>query len=318
MKEPLSDEEITHPLNESLLKEAEEIKAERKLLKVRLEKLDETKSGVSEAVYQRVRGEYLKKINQTTERLASLKKDLEEEEQKIVEKKNLVEAQIRLQNETIEESELRHALGEFTTEEHQGLVQKKKTEVARLEAALKGLSEGLKRHVDIFVGEDLGKPVAQPAPVVPQTAPVKPVSKAVDLSSITAENTARIQIEPAKKTDPVTPLKETARSPAQVKAAELAVFNHGNVIQTVPIQKTVHIGRSPSNDIILKAPKVSRRHAEIQQVAGKFVLLDLESSNGTFVSGKRITEHTLEPDDEIVIGGTKIVFKISALAAKAS
>ncbi len=308
MEKTLNDEEIAHSLNESLLKEAEEIKSERKLLKVRLEKLEETKSSTSDAVYQRVRGDYMNKLSQTAERLVALKKDLGEEERKIVEKKNLVEAHISLQKDAIEESQLRHALGEFSTEQHQELVQQKKAEVKRLEAALKGLSQGLERHQDIFAGEDLAeaKPVQKP----PFSPP--PKTKIEDEPSVTAENTAKIRLTSAT-TDQASPPKKEPTSP-KPKVAELALFENGKVVQTIPIDKTIHIGRSPSNDIVLKGTKVSRRHAEVQCVAGKFVLLDLESSNGTYIGGKRISEHSLEMNDEIVIGGTKILFKMSESA----
>jgi pSer/pThr/pTyr-binding forkhead associated (FHA) protein len=107
-------------------------------------------------------------------------------------------------------------------------------------------------------------------------------------------------------------IPETMPEPEPVvskKIAELLVMENGKVLQTVPVDKTIEIGRSPANDVILKEPKVSRKHAEIHFVGGKYILLDLESSNGTFVGGKKITEHTLQTNDEITIGNTKMVFK---------
>ena len=290
-KDILSDEEISHPLNETLLTEANEIKAERKLLKERLEKLDQNREGVSSAVYQKVRNDYTAKLQQTTNRLMALKKDLEKEEKVLVEKKNLVEVNAAFHKETIEEARLRHSLGEFTEGEHDEIVKKENKELARLESALKKLNEGIERHMKIFEGEELKPP--SPPPVQSRPGPIP--------ESI-HEQTAKIRVKPPPM----------AQEPADEsrKVAEVLVMENGKVVQMVPIDKTIEIGRSPANDIVLKEPKVSRKHAEIQFVGGKYVLLDLESSNGTFVGGKKVAEYTLQPNDEIVIGNTKMVFKI--------
>ena len=63
------------------------------------------------------------------------------------------------------------------------------------------------------------------------------------------------------------------------------------------------IGRSSSNQIVLPAEKVSRRHAIINAENGEYWLVDLGSSNGTCVNGKRLAQPTqLRAGDEIHIG----------------
>ncbi|HYN88848.1 MAG TPA: FHA domain-containing protein, partial [Ardenticatenaceae bacterium] len=49
------------------------------------------------------------------------------------------------------------------------------------------------------------------------------------------------------------------------------------------------IGRWPDNDVVLPDRTVSRHHAQIRKVGTQFLLEDLESTNGTFVNGERIT-----------------------------
>jgi hypothetical protein len=353
VKEILEDSEIAHPLNEALLKEAEDIKKERRLLKDRLDKLDETRSSVSEAVYQKVRADYGGKMNRTTEKLVSLKKDLELEERKLLDKKLTVEANLKLHSEKIEEATLRHALGEFTEKEHNEIRRHEEKEIDRLEAAHRFLDEGLQRHKVLFEGEELPStpppapaakaetppPAKVEAPAAPSRASVadrsspsvavprasvapehtpSPTRKEnveaaspkpfASLSNPAIESTAKIRLED-RQTGTVTAVDRTAQQQKPSKASEIAVLENGKVIQTVILDHNIFIGRSPSNDIVLKEPKVSRKHAEVQYVGGKYILMDLESSNGTFVGGKKVAEYTLQPNDEITIGNTKMVFK---------
>lgn len=68
------------------------------------------------------------------------------------------------------------------------------------------------------------------------------------------------------------------------------------------------IGRSPSNDIMLKEPKVSRQHAAINKYNEHYIIIDLKSSNGVYVNGAKIDECVLHPGDEVAIGGYKFTF----------
>jgi pSer/pThr/pTyr-binding forkhead associated (FHA) protein len=53
---------------------------------------------------------------------------------------------------------------------------------------------------------------------------------------------------------------------------------------------------------------VSRRHAQIEQVNGKYSVRDLGSLNGTYVNQMRIDELALEQGDELQIGKYRMVF----------
>jgi pSer/pThr/pTyr-binding forkhead associated (FHA) protein len=69
------------------------------------------------------------------------------------------------------------------------------------------------------------------------------------------------------------------------------------------------IGRSGECDITLDDPNVSRRHAEVRRDGEGFVVVDLESTNGTEVNGKRIREAVLADGDVIGIGTTRLTFE---------
>jgi adenylate cyclase len=68
------------------------------------------------------------------------------------------------------------------------------------------------------------------------------------------------------------------------------------------------IGRHPDNTIQILDKVISKEHAEVVRVEGKYLLRDLDSRNGTFVNQRRIKEVPLKDKDEITLGSTRLVF----------
>ncbi|OGL46357.1 MAG: hypothetical protein A2161_07785 [Candidatus Schekmanbacteria bacterium RBG_13_48_7] len=66
------------------------------------------------------------------------------------------------------------------------------------------------------------------------------------------------------------------------------------------------IGRDKNNDIVLDLTTVSRFHAEIHLKGDKLSIRDLKSTNGTLVSGKKITEKILVSGNIIEIGERRL------------
>src|SRR5687767_5318264 len=65
----------------------------------------------------------------------------------------------------------------------------------------------------------------------------------------------------------------------------------------------VTIGRVQGNDIILPKGNVSKRHSRIVLKDGKFIIVDLKSTNGTYVNGRKITSPlVLKETDKVYIG----------------
>lgn len=79
----------------------------------------------------------------------------------------------------------------------------------------------------------------------------------------------------------------------------------------VPIQGSCALGRAPSNQLVLADDKVSRRHALVHaQEHNEFWLVDLGSSNGTYLNGRRVTQPTrLKDSDTLIIGDFMVLFR---------
>ena len=95
-------------------------------------------------------------------------------------------------------------------------------------------------------------------------------------------------------------------------SVHLEVQRPGEAPELIPLRgERFSLGRSESNDLVIEWDKsVSRLHATLERMPGGWFVKDLESSNGTFVNGKRIWgERPLRPGDEIRVGQTRIAFR---------
>ena len=72
------------------------------------------------------------------------------------------------------------------------------------------------------------------------------------------------------------------------------------------VSSNSRIGRAPDNDIVLNADTISSYHAEIIVRDDKFYIKDMNSTNGTKVNGKRVSEAGLSPGLKLQIGETEL------------
>jgi ABC transport system ATP-binding/permease protein len=76
----------------------------------------------------------------------------------------------------------------------------------------------------------------------------------------------------------------------------------GRLIFRIPSGKIKTIGRAPRADFILDAPLVSRLHCQLTANPTGLEIFDLDSTNGTFVNDRRVTQAMLAPGDCIRLG----------------
>jgi pSer/pThr/pTyr-binding forkhead associated (FHA) protein len=67
-------------------------------------------------------------------------------------------------------------------------------------------------------------------------------------------------------------------------------------------------GRSPENSLQIGDRELSKQHFSIEKVGNSFLIRDLNSSNGTFINGRKISELRLREGDEISFGTSRVVF----------
>jgi two-component system NtrC family response regulator len=91
--------------------------------------------------------------------------------------------------------------------------------------------------------------------------------------------------------------------------ATLIVTRDGKELSQYPIRKKIIIiGRSPQCDLVLADNEVSSLHANIMNQNEQYQVVDLNSTNSTFINGTKVVEQTLNDQDEIGIGRFAIRF----------
>jgi pSer/pThr/pTyr-binding forkhead associated (FHA) protein len=75
------------------------------------------------------------------------------------------------------------------------------------------------------------------------------------------------------------------------------------------------MGRAPRADFIVDAALVSRLHCRLSAGATELEVVDLESTNGTFVNGRRVTRALLKSGDRLGIGRVELQIEFSPPAA---
>ena len=104
------------------------------------------------------------------------------------------------------------------------------------------------------------------------------------------------------------PSKDARRmDPAQDRRQALLV---GGGRRNVLSGSRVVVGRSRDADIVISDPNISRRHAELRRGDEGWQVVDLGSTNGIKVNGRRVDQQALRPGDQITVGVTDLTFEL--------
>lgn len=154
------------------------------------------------------------------------------------------------------------------------------------------------------VEEIVPPPFVPPLPDVPPL-PRVPLPDVPDVPAVPA-------LPPAGELPPRAPIPFEPRPDetmiARPEPREELVLVHDDQ-RTVIDGPVLQIGRAPGCDIVLDDRNVSRRHAEIRRRGPVVVLIDLDSTNGTIVNGRRVREHPLADGDRITLGNSRLTFE---------
>ena len=172
-------------------------------------------------------------------------------------------------------------------------------------------------------------PAASPVKAPPAPAPQTPAAASLAAAGASAASTppsvptvpprAAPAAAPAPAAPAAAPQSPRApAAPARPVLATLEVVNEGVLKGTrFDLRAALsHVGRGPHNDVVITDDSVSDSHAKLQKREAGWYVVDMGSTNGTYVGGRRINgEALLAGAPDVRFGGVKLVFRASGDAA---
>lgn len=151
-----------------------------------------------------------------------------------------------------------------------------------------------------IVGEEAGLKFSAP----PTISIVQNSQQQESLVDVVASH----QMEVTADTRGMTPITENFKSePKETFPPNAFLIVEG--VKVFPLLETVvNIGRRLDNQLVIDDPRVSRNHAQLRAIKGRYVIFDLNSTGGTFVNGQRTSQSVLYPGDVISLSGVPLVF----------
>lgn len=135
-------------------------------------------------------------------------------------------------------------------------------------------------------------------------APVVRISARPDVAP--GEIRIETKISPEQIADTSTMLTEIEEKTSNIPANAFLIMAGS---RTYPLDRAVlNIGRRIDNHLVIDDGRVSRVHAQLRAVKGRYVIFDLDSKGGTFVNGERIRQCTLYQGDVISLAGVDLIF----------
>ena len=151
-----------------------------------------------------------------------------------------------------------------------------------------------------IVGEEAGLKFSAPPTISIMQSAQQPES-VIDV-------VASHQLEAAEETRGMTPANEDPTDTGKGTFPQNA-FLIVDGVKVFPLTESViNIGRRLDNQLVIDDPRISRNHAQLRSIKGRFVIFDLNSTGGTFVNGQRTSQSVMYPGDVISLAGIPLVF----------
>jgi pSer/pThr/pTyr-binding forkhead associated (FHA) protein len=318
----------------SAIQELRSITKEQDTLRKRLESMEKKKESVSDAVYERVQSDYGSRYDELEATASPLKDQARSEYAKLKALIDRMEAVLEEANLAKEELSFRHDLGEFNEKDFKAQLEEREQKIEQSQSELDQANQLKAKFIAAFHSEEELEDSMPPPPPAPASAPPEAPAEVPDEAPATEPPAAVPDEAPAEEPPPAppeepppAPPEEPAETPADAAAAPAeapaddmeqdatALLQLPRLVSQTPegaeeeyplAVAATTIGRLDSNDICIPHGTVSRFHARVEVTDTGFKIVDLESENGVFVNGERVTEHELKEGDRIEIGpGTK-------------
>jgi len=154
---------------------------------------------------------------------------------------------------------------------------------------------------DLVVGEFGIATRMVSAPAAPE-APVAPVSPP-DLSSDIGQT---VVYRPAAQPDGTMSVSAGEARDLGLTRERITLTTGDRTLDVT--KRVVLIGRSRNCDLVLTDSNISRRHAELRQRGNDYMIIDLDSTNGIEINGRKVKTGVLKNGDEITLGTTRVRF----------
>ncbi len=296
-----------------------EIRKEQQLLDSLIEKANASKDKVPEAVYQRVMKDY-----EARRRAAEdTARPLRQKARSSLAALTLLHSRLKSELEAaqLDQSELqfRHEIGELSEAEYERRQKGAEEALAARQADFGDADSVRRRFLDVLP--------AEPEPALAAAPPVAPpaMSTISRLHAPLPPDSATIAIalpstpQPGPDFGTIVLTREEAAAAASAPGPDFGTIvapaaslireeADGSLGPSYNLGLTATIGRTPDNEIPVALPEVSRRHARLSYENGGFSIKDLNSNNGTYVNGERVSEARLQEGDRIQVGPAVFVF----------
>jgi len=304
---------------DKLIEKIKKLDGEKRIFLERIEKLKEKKGSISDIVYQKVKGDYDKKVDTLDAEIYPLVEQLAVQKSEVESMLKEIEQELSEVNIKKEEIQVRCDLGEFS--------QKKADEM------IKAIEDENKERFDLFeklknyskkMEEVLRENVLMQETTTPDFE--EDEEDKTEAGAINDVNQEDLEDAFETKTGIDTSFMQDSEEDKTVFAPSAPVGAEGKtmlirqpVLEIISGENagtqfrlklgTTNIGSDESNDIVLNDFSVEFKHAQVVFEPDGFKIYDFNSEKGVFVNGKRVSECILNEGDEIVLGAVRLKFK---------